>query len=419
MTFETDLPDIVRAVSGVLWAGLGGALLIRRRQHPEVRWLAIFFLLLAPDIIGFNLLRLLGLGGSPAYSADEFAAAVTETIGAILLLLSIRTEAARRPTAWQEATPGLIAAGLAGIAEVVTYAMAAQALGVSLRAPAILANAAVNITEVVSFTLLSTLGLVFAHRSLAERNAGIGWVAFALLPFSAARAATYFIVPTAGTIGSIAVPFILVGLAMTIPFVVGNVVLACRARSRVPTLPAIALGLALDAFVLLIVLVIARYDDVVGFAGIARLVTFGLIGYAFLRFDPFSAAPRASSSPRVAAAPVALALVFIVAQVAQNFFAAQYGLLLGGIVAGTFLFAASPIQHAIEGRRVALPRPSGGPNAAREASFRAAIKMALKDGTITREEERHLIVLAEHLGIAPSRAYELRDEVAREYGKPQ
>ena len=52
---------------------------------------------------------------------------------------------------------------------------------------------------------------------------------------------------------------------------------------------------------------------------------------------------------------------------------------------------------------------------------RAAAKMALKDGIITREEDRHLLLLAEHLGIPASRAYETRwdgDTSVIEYSGP-
>src|SRR5204863_2694547 len=90
-----------------------------------------------------------------------------------------------------------------------------------------------------------------------------------------------------------------------------------------------------------------------------------MFGYAFLRFDPFRGTVRAAQSKRLVAAPVALALVFIVAQVAQNFFSAKYGLYLGGVVAGTFLFAASPLQRAME-------RTSGRPAAVSERQLPTA-----------------------------------------------
>jgi hypothetical protein len=85
--------------------------------------------------------------------------------------------------------------------------------------------------------------------------------------------------------------------------------------------------------------------------------------------------------------------------------------LTGGIVAGTFLFAANPIQKRIEGMGEGKSRRSRPAGAGAEESYRAALRFALKDKRLTKEEERSLLVLAHDLGIAPARAFELRDEL--------
>ena len=107
----------------------------------------------------------------------------------------------------------------------------------------------------------------------------------------------------------------------------------------------------------------------------------------------------------------ALAVLFIVAQVAQNFFSARYGLLLGGILAGAFVFAASPVQRAIE-RQGAPQKPVAPSRSAR--GYKAALRAAMRDGNLSHREERHLAEVATALGITPVQALDLQDEVARE-----
>jgi hypothetical protein len=125
---------------------------------------------------------------------------------------------------------------------------------------------------------------------------------------------------------------------------------------------------------------------------------------------------------RGAIATGALAALFIVAQVAQNFFSAQYGLYMGGLVAGVFLFAASPIQRSFErmGNRLPAPTPSGArdglPDPSRFEAYRAAVRAAVADGVMTPTEEEHLADVAHHLNLSPRDALRLRREVEREMG---
>lgn len=119
----------------------------------------------------------------------------------------------------------------------------------------------------------------------------------------------------------------------------------------------------------------------------------------------------------------ALAMLFVVAQVGQNVLQSQYGLLMGGVAAGALLFAANPIQRAIERLGDHTPgRPTTGnarrprdaaQDAEREGAYREAVRLALRDRTLTREEERHLLRLAYQLGVPTPRAMEIHDEVER------
>lgn len=111
-------------------------------------------------------------------------------------------------------------------------------------------------------------------------------------------------------------------------------------------------------------------------------------------------------------AAVALAALFIVAQVAQEFFASEYGLLLGGAVAGSLLFAAHPVQRAME-RLADRESRTGGPGSAaggRDEAYQDAVRLALR-ASLTRDEEYALARLARELGIDAHRALELRHEV--------
>lgn len=108
-----------------------------------------------------------------------------------------------------------------------------------------------------------------------------------------------------------------------------------------------------------------------------------------------------------------LASFFIVAQVAQNYFSASYGVLIGGVVAGAFLFAASPIQHAIEGRGWVPARGEAADPRIVDA-YRHAVRAAIADGRVTRAEEVHLGEVAASLGITAADAARLRHEVEDE-----
>jgi hypothetical protein len=152
--------------------------------------------------------------------------------------------------------------------------------------------------------------------------------------------------------------------------------------------------------------------------GIERTLFAFLIAYGILRLGFLGYEPQRRTAKRGTIAMGAVALVLIVAQVAQNFLAAQYGLLMGGVVAGAFLFAAQPLQRAIErmgaGDRAPAPTVAPRGQAAAEESYLLALRLALRDRVLSRDEERGLVVLAHDLGIPPRRAHELQDQVERE-----
>jgi hypothetical protein len=157
-----------------------------------------------------------------------------------------------------------------------------------------------------------------------------------------------------------------------------------------------------------------------GANGIVRMIGVVLLLHAVLRDGVLEVPLPQLVVGRGAVAATALAVLFIVAQIAQNFLAAQYGLLMGGIVAGAFLFMASPLQRAVESlreperRHVAAQAASGS---AAEDAYKAAVRLALRGG-ITRAEELELARIADAHGIRAVRAHELRDEAERERAAP-
>lgn len=161
----------------------------------------------------------------------------------------------------------------------------------------------------------------------------------------------------------------------------------------------------------------ARLHDAYGLNGIMRLVGWVILVYAILRADLLQIKlPRLAVS-RGAVAAGALATLFIVAQIAQNFLSAEYGLVSGGIIAGAVLFAASPVQRAIE--RVSERRPSkqapraGVPD---ETAFRQAVELAFRDRRFDESEEIALAKLADRLGVSAHRTAEIRHQVERAKG---
>lgn len=162
--------------------------------------------------------------------------------------------------------------------------------------------------------------------------------------------------------------------------------------------------------------------SVFGIFGIMRTVGAACLAIAVAKYNLLGVPLPRFAVKRGVLATAALAALFVVAQVAQNFFAAQYGLLMGGVVAGAVVFAASPIQRAMERasdrKSPATAAPTAAPAARRERTYRNALRIALRDRKLTAQEEAHLFELAEDLGIGAGRAFQIKSEVAAERMHP-
>lgn len=192
---------------------------------------------------------------------------------------------------------------------------------------------------------------------------------------------------------------------------------ASRARNVVLTLVVAALlGLGLSMFGL----PFAQG----GGPGLFRTLGAICVGIAILRHDLLGVALPQFTQKKAPLAGAALALLFIVAQITQNFFEARNSLIMGSVLAGAFLFAASPLQRAFE--RMGGHEPpalasrtrhaSGKTSKDQEEAFRGAVRLAWKDRRFEKNEELALAVLADSIGLSAARATAIRHEIERENG---
>jgi hypothetical protein len=160
-----------------------------------------------------------------------------------------------------------------------------------------------------------------------------------------------------------------------------------------------------------------------GLPGASRVLGEAVLAYAILRHQLLGIDVKVRwTIKRGTVAGVFLGVFFVASQVAQNYFSNENGPLIGGAAAGLLLFAIAPLQRAAErladkavpGAETLEPvaRPS------REEAYKDALRIALQDRRVTRDEEARLTRVAEHLGIGASRAVELLGEVEDEARVP-
>lgn len=145
--------------------------------------------------------------------------------------------------------------------------------------------------------------------------------------------------------------------------------------------------------------------------GVVRICAGALLALAILRHDMLGADLGARTTRRSSTAIVALAALFVVAQVAIPFVSGAAGLALGGVVAAGLTVIAPAMQRTMERRDGASMVP---PSSEKLDTYRDAIRYALRDGTMTRREEMHLAKLAQQLGIGAADALRVRHEVEDE-----
>lgn len=347
---------------------------------------AILMTIVAPAA-AFALLFVLDLSrGLPRSHARALAA---YAVAAAAVLAAFGTAAARPDAAEALKTAGFPPPG--GIGTIVAIAVHAQQLALAL----LVATAAVRFHAATG------------DANERRRAAAVGLAFGPFVLFLGCGASIVTSVSATGTGANIyngaGIAYGLFTVAAIVPFAASR-----SATGAVRLVFPILWGIAAFSIVMAFAIGPGFTPDYGGY-GIARSIGATILAYAILRGDLLGVPIPRLAMGRGAVGMGALATLFIVAEIAQNFLAAEYGLLTGGIVAGAFFFAATPIQRALD-RRAALGSPAGARDAAEEA-YRKAVRLALRDGVLTRDEEADLHDLAHDLGIDGPRAHRILADV--------
>lgn len=413
-----DAGTVIRASSAAMFVLLGVAVAVVGRRRADALALATLFGSVGAAIVANNLLR---------QGTDDVVTLKNVLLGAAALGgLAAAAMVLRGARRWPDAA---FVAGLAtgGVYVALLFAGGVDSLdgttgaGTSSEGVRAFARLATGAAFLATGTFVTSISVRVARDPPRERA---GWVRAAgvvasLGVWMVMQTPTLTLDPRdPWTLGATVV---LVG-GVTVPWLVA----ASRTRDRFPLLVALAppaLGCLAYAYYTTVSGSPAFFFDAWGVLGIGRLVGWSLVVYAILKADLLGVSLPHFAVSKGSVAAGALATLFIVAQVTENFLSAEYGLLTGGIVAGAFLFMAQPVQRVAE----RILAPPAGPGAGRgavarvgdaaaEAVYRDALRIALRDRRVSREEELHLAELGERLGIPARRALALRHDVAEAMG---
>lgn len=408
-----DAGTIIRIGSAMLFVLLGIGIVLAARSNRGARWLAAFMALYGTEAVIANLTV-----GSTSLLKISVVGGLLAAAG--LACVGVALGMPRRMTSRELPIVVLAAAvALTGLGGFFVHGPGLHAMAASFTSTAVFAGGGVpdgiligllmvaivgTLTMVVALPLRAAVAQVPTRRDLQQWFALSGFVG----PFF-----VFYLVIGFTDVGNIFALFSNVLLIGSLA--AAWLVVAARTGQRRAVVYALLwplLGLAGYLYMLLPANQANVFHDAYGMLGVARLIGWTLLIYSILRQDLLGVPlPHIAMSRGVVAAS-SLAVLFIVAQVAQNFFAAQYGLLMGGVVAGTLLFAANPIQKGIErlGKREG---PAATATNGNEASFREAVELAYKDRRFEPKEELALARLATRLGVSAERATEIRHAVER------
>lgn len=406
-----DAGLVIRLSSGFLFAALGIFVVAVARRHWKAVVYGLHLALAGGFVIAFNLLEgetfLLYALGSLPFALTGFLAAYV-----------LPTRATRRE--WPLIGAAIVLASVGFLANFADGTPTVLAFGGHTGAAALAVFLLTLLVWVGAYGgfLLASLRLAFAPRVDRER---------ALVAAALALPTGLWHVPGMTTVAD-PDPFTPLSLGITLLLV--GVVSACwlAAAHRGGGRFSVAIAWSFPATALAAYIVLATVglgastgNDRIGLTGILRIAAFAVAALAVVKTELLGVALPRFARRRGTLAAVALAMLFIVAEVMQNVFSATYGLVTGGIVAGAFLFAAAPVQRTIE--RILDPRatPRGAvPHAPSEIpvdaadAYRHALRAAMREGGLSRREERHLALLARALGIDAAQALELREEIENE-----
>lgn len=395
MTLDLSTDSLIRAGSGLVYIAVG--LLVVARSRSRAAWALSSFCALWG--LGFVVIN--PLLADPALIPYGLGIEGVLFLGATAALIVLHLQAPWRAqlSRRQEAVAIALAVTLTLALEATTaapsYLAVAQYGKYAWPLPAQTLNLAANV--VVGAGSLVALSAAFATRRDSPIARGRALLAVGTLGYFAAA------------YNPVAIDNFPLGVIRLLPLyaLLLAVVVAWTPKSRVA--PWSLLGLALTGG-----LVTTFWPNFAGAIGIARMFCALGLAYAVLRGDLLETGTSGLRLRGGVLATTALASLFIVAQVAQNFLAAQYGLLMGGVVAGTLVFAANPIQRAMEQQGSGPLRRTARKDrdAENERVYQLTLSKYLADGVLSPEEELALAHLVDQLGLTARRALELRQEAA-------
>ncbi len=169
-------------------------------------------------------------------------------------------------------------------------------------------------------------------------------------------------------------------------------------------------------------IVYVAFDPKWGALGIARTAMVILLAYGIARHQLLGIDVKLRwTISKSTLAAMFITVFFIASEGAQQFFGDTLGSTYVGIaVAGMLVFAIAPL-HRVAERLAERAVPIGDSEKVSPArtgsaaeAYRHGVRAAMRDGVLTRREERHLAELARALGIDSVEALELREEVEGE-----
>jgi len=147
----------------------------------------------------------------------------------------------------------------------------------------------------------------------------------------------------------------------------------------------------------------------------ARTLGAGILAYAIVRHQLLGIDVRVRwTIKQSTVAAIFVGVFFVVSELAQQTFSAQYGSFVGIAAAGALLFALAPLQHFAERvATVAVPgaKPVGEMTGAQRADlYRTLAKQAWADGVLTLDERGMLDAARQQLGLSNDEATRLERE---------
>ena len=405
VALDTSPQAIIRMGSGLVYAVLGVYVLLVKPRRTANMWLGVLLLSFGLVFVVNNLTATDAQLLRPAFVVGTLLA----LISIIACLALLRLQAAQLPPDGQRSVRFTLIAGavLAVVAAIILYGARAEYAAFQRITP----DAAdyLYVVAVAGFGLIvafAGFGVGAIETIRAKPYEGIGggslaavypWVAFiginAMVPVGfAMRMGSQFLVA--------AVVATLIVLAP----------IAAALRATRPVAGRLARNFLSALYAIMAIAVIGMAFPRIGQPGILRIIAVAPLAYAVFQTDLLGADLQKVRIPAAALGWIALAVLFMVAQIEQAFLvSATNSLWFGSAAAGLVLLAAYPVQRMVE--RTTTRRP------ARLIDYQRQVEFAWADGHLGPKERALLAGLRTSMKIPAEAALQVEEEVAASYGR--